>query len=230
MSGPIGLARRGAVAEAPISPARDQLAAAIRDLDAVVAELAAAQEPAARLSAVIAEAAELEAERIALRRADEQRLGAWLAGGGEGPRPEPSPATLALEQRLAGLADDAAAARAALPAAEQSFQRCAERTRALQRRRDEAAYQAAFDAARGCAEGYGAALTVALEREAVLQGLRHELLVAGNRSDGEPAALAAAAKVGDLIIQTKRNAGTPLNPEVGRRLLEALRTDAGATL
>src|SRR5277367_5233424 len=75
------------------------------------AELAAVQEPAIRLGAVIAEAARLEAEVAALRAGEDARLGAWLAGGSTDPRPEPSPATIAAENRLASLASDAIAAR-----------------------------------------------------------------------------------------------------------------------
>jgi hypothetical protein len=108
--------------EPPRSPARAQLAVAIAELARAGAELARAQEPAVRLSAVVAKAARLEAEISALRAADDTRLGAWLAEGGADPRPERAPATILAEKRCEVLAADAIAARTALPAAEQSFQ------------------------------------------------------------------------------------------------------------
>jgi hypothetical protein len=216
--------------EVTATPARAQLAIAVADLAVAGAELAAVQEPATRLSAVIAEAARLEAELAAFRATDDERLGLWLAGGGNDPRPEPVPATIAAEERLGGLSGDAAAARAALPAAEHAFRLRAARVRDLQRRRDELVCAAAIDAARGFAEKYRAALTLALEHEAVLHGLRDELMVRGNRSDAEPGAMAAAARIGELIAETRRSAAVRHNPEAGRRLLAALHSDPDAAL
>jgi len=241
MDGPTDLVRRPAQAaenssalqrdtEARRSPARGQLALAIADLARTRAELARAQESAARLGAVIAEAARLEAEIAALRAAEEARLGAWLAEGAADPRPEPDPATIAAGRRCEALAADAIAARAALPAAERSFQDCAAGVHATQRRRDAALCGAAIDAARGFAERYRAALTVALEHQAVLHGLREELLARGNRSDPEPGAMEAAARIGELIAETKRGASVRHNPTAARRLLAALLSDPDASI
>jgi hypothetical protein len=216
-------------AAASRSPECARLAAEIEELAAAATELAAAQEPATRLAAVIAEASGLEAELAGLRATDEQRLAAWLAAAGQDPRPGPSPATISAETRFATLARDAAAARVALPAAEQGFQRCAARVRELQRRRDEAVSAVAIGAARGFAEGYSAALTAALEQEAVLHGLRNELLLRGNRADAAPGALDAAARIGQLIAETKR-AAVRHNPHPARRLLAALVADPDARL
>ena len=235
MDGSIDFARPpvlGSAEEAAASrpPTRARLAAVIEELAAANAELAAAQEPATRLAAVIAEASQLKAELVALRANDEQRLGSWLAGSGHDPRPEPDPMTIAVETRLTVAASDAAAAGAALPAAEQQFQQCAERVRELQRRRDEAAYAVTIDAAAGFARDYGAALTAALQHEAVLHGLREALLQQGNRADASPGALEAAARVGELIAKTKR--ATAVHPRLGpgRQLLAALADDADANL
>jgi hypothetical protein len=217
-------------ADASRSPARAQLAMAIADLTAAGAELAAAQQPATRLGAVMAEAARVEAELAALRTADKERLGAWLAEGGNDPRPEPGAATIAAEKRIEACGSDAIAARAALPVAELAFRRCAERVRELQSRCDEMVCAAAIDAARGFAGKYRTALTLALEQEAVLQGLRDELLVRGNRPDGAPGASNAAARIGELIAETKRSAAVRHNPEAGRRFLAALHTDPNAAL
>ena len=217
-------------AEVQRSPARSELAMAILDLAHAGTELAAVQEPATRLVAVITEAARMEAEVAALRAGAEAQLGAWLAGSGADLRPEPGPATTAAEKRLAALSADAMAARAALPAAERSFQHCAERVREAQRRRDTALCGAAIEAASDFAQLYRASLTTALEHEAVLHGLREELLVRGNRPDAGPGALEAAARIGALIAQTKRDAAVCRHPEPGRRLLAALTSDCDAAL
>jgi hypothetical protein len=239
MDGPTDLARQAPAVknaipqhngEAARTPARTQLAVAIADLARAGAELAAVQEPAIRLGAVIAEAARLEAEVAALRAGEDARLGAWLAGGSTDPRPEPSPATIAAENRLASLASDAIAARAALPGTERLFQQRAERVREVQRQRDTALCGAAIEAARGFAPLYRASLTAALEHEAVLHGLRAELLTRGNRSDANPGAMDAAARIGELIVEIKRGAGVRRHPEPGRRLLAALASDPDAAL
>ena len=216
--------------DVPRSPARAELAAAIAELADAGAELAAVQEPASRLGSIIAETARLEAEIAALRAGDEARLGAWLGGGEIDRRPEPSPATTAAEKRLAALTADASAARAALPAVERSFQRCAERVRQVQRRRDAALYGAAIDAARGFVQFYRMSLTTALRHEAVLHSLREELVLRGNRSEAEPGAMDAAARIGELIAQTKRDAAVRRDPEAGGRLLAALASDPDAVL
>lgn len=240
MDGPIDIACRLAAAEDGFAeprqnidavpglstPARTQLALASADLARAAAELAAAQEPAARLAAVIAEAARVEAELTTLQAADEARLGIWLAGGGA----EPDPATVAAERRREALAADAIAARAALPAAERSFQHRAERVRELQRQRDLALCGAAIDVVRDFAQRYRAALTAALEHEAVLHGVRDELLVRANRPEDQAAALAAAARIGELIVETKRGVAVRHHPEAGRQLLAALASDPDATL
>jgi hypothetical protein len=217
------------VVEAQRSPARARLALAIAELARAGSELAEAQEPALRLGAVIAEAARREAEIATLRAADESRLGAWLAESGADPRPEPDPARIAAEERRAALAADVIAAGSALPGAERSFQHCAERVRESQRRRDAALCSAAVDAARSFAERYRAALTAALEHEGALRGLREELLARGNRSEPEPGAIDAAARIGELIADTKRGAAVHCNPETARRLLAALLSDPDAS-
>ncbi len=211
-------------------PVRARLAAAIEALSRRVAELTAAQQPAARLSAAIAEVSRVEAELAELRATDERRLGAWLATGGDEPRPELGRETVACEEQLAAIAGDAAAARAALPDAERAFQWCAARVRELQRSRDEAVSAAAIEAARDFAEEYRAALTAALEHEAVLYGLRDELLRSGNRADALPGAMEAAAGVSELIAKIKRSVAARHNPQPGRQLLAALVRDPDARL
>jgi hypothetical protein len=232
MGGLIDFARQPALApeNAVRSPARAQLADAIAALALAEAELAAAQEPAMRLAAIIAEASGQETQLAALTAAEERQLGSWLAGGGADPRPKPNPAITAAEQRNKTLSANAAAARTALPAAERSFQRCAARVRELQRRRDEAVCTAAVDAARDFAAQYRAALMTALEHESVLHSLRAELLRCGNRADRLPGALEAAAGISGVIDDSKRAAWVRHDPQAGQRLLAALLADPDAEL
>ncbi|MGH7048317.1 MAG: hypothetical protein ACREE2_18225 [Stellaceae bacterium] len=204
------------------SAARGELAAAIAEFEVAGAELAAAQQRAGRLDAVVAEWTRHETEQAALVTAERERLGAWLAGDAGAPRPEPGPATLAAAERREMLHRDAAAARLALPEAEQSFGRHAARVRALQSRRDAAICAAAVEAARHYAAIYRAALIAALEHEAVLYGLRSALLARGDQS--------AAARIGELIVEVKRGAAVRHNPQAGRQLLAALASDPKATL
>ena len=211
-------------------PGRARLAAESRVLAAATGAMEAAQQQATRLSAAIAEAGQLATELAALRAADAARLGAWLAENSGAPRPQPNPAIFEAESRLARFAEDAAAAHAALPAAEQVFQRCAETVRNRQRQRDDALCAAAVDAARTAAESYREVLIAALEHEARLRGLRYELLLWGNRAEAPAAALAAAAQIGDLISGTRRAAAVARNSTAGRDLIEALAADPDASL
>ncbi|HUC08846.1 MAG TPA: hypothetical protein VL985_00325 [Stellaceae bacterium] len=212
------------------SAVRSRLSAAIDELALAEAELAAVHEPASRLAAIIAEAARVGEESAALRVAEEHELGAWLAAGGCDPRPGPSAAAAAAAEHSAALASDAAAARTALPAAEQAFQCCAAKVRDVQRRRDEAVCAAATEAAREFAEEYRTALKTALGHEAVLHGLREELLRCGNRSNPLPGALEAAGHIGEVIAEAKRNASARHDGQPARRLLAALVVDPDARL
>ena len=110
------------------------------------------------------------------------------------------------------------------------FQRCAADVRELQRNRDEAVSAAAIEAAREFAEEYRAALAVALEHEAVLHGLRDELLRCGNRADALPGAMEGAARISQLIADTKRSVAVTHNPQAARKLLAALVSDPDARL
>ena len=165
-----------------------------------------------------------------MRAADIARLGGWLAASGDEPRPQPNPAILDAEHRLARLSEDAAAARAALPAAERAFRHCAETVQALQRQRDDAICAAAVEAARAVAESYRAALSAALAEEARLRGLRDEFAMWGNGANAPAGALSAAAQIGDLIAATKRAAAVERNPAAGRALIAALADDPDAGL
>lgn len=218
--------------EAPAlnSPAREVLRRVMTQLEATSRELDEAQKPAHRLSSAVAELEAAEHTLAELRSQDNAVLAAWLSDGAEGRRPEPSPATLDAERCIAQLNRDGAAARAALPAVEARCQALAERVRILHRERDEAAYGAAFDAARSFAHCWRAKLLGALRDEATLRSLHNELVTIGNHGDGVTAALRAAKAIADLINETKRSAAIPHDQESGRRLISTLMTDPTAAL
>jgi hypothetical protein len=212
------------------SPARARLGVAIAELAAAEAALGAAQEPATRLAAIVTAAAGSEAELAKLRAEEERRVGLWLAAGGRDVRPVPDPAIGAAEAHHAALAADAAAARAALPAAEAAYRHCAETVVNAQRRRDEALCAVAAEAADGFAREYRAALLTALRHEAVLHGLRAELLRRGNGSNTASGALEAAGRVAAVIAETKKSASVRHDLTTGGRLLAALMSDPDARL
>ncbi len=223
-------AQRGAIDAVPNSAARNALRRAVTKLEAASGELDEAQKPVHRLSSAVAEFEAAERELAELRGRDNAALAAWLAEGATGLRPEPSPATLDAERRIAQLNRDGAAARTALPAVEARSQALAEQVRTLHRERDEAAYRAAADAARVFAQRWRAKLVDALRDEATLRSLHNELVTIGNLGEGVTAALGAARAIADLINETRRSAAVPHDQESGRRLVAALMTDPSAAL
>lgn len=216
--------------DTPRSAVRARLALAIAELAEAAAKLAAAQEPASRLSVIVAEASSAQGELAALRAAQQRALGAWLANGGVEAQPEPEPALIAAEQHCLVLDAHANAARTALADSEQVFQRWAAKVRDLQYRRDEALCGVAVEAAKEFAANYREALIAALVHEAILLGLRAELLRWGNCADAVPGALQAAAGIAELIAMIKRGAAVPHDAQAAQRLLAALSTDPDAAL
>jgi hypothetical protein len=87
----------------PLSPVRAELAACIDQLAAAQREAEVAAGPANRLHQVVSQLAAAENELAELRAVDNQVLGEWLASGAENARPQPSPATLEAEKKLAQL-------------------------------------------------------------------------------------------------------------------------------
>src|SRR5215831_3041959 len=121
-----------------LTPARQELRRLGLALTEARAELDAASKPISRLQAAIDELASTEAELARERTADDVALADWLVAGAEAPRPQPSKATLAAEQRLAQASRDGAAARAALPDAQARAQEAAARARELADARQDA--------------------------------------------------------------------------------------------
>lgn len=216
----------------PLSGARAQLSRLIAQLAAARAHLEETQQPAQRLAAVVADLDAAERQLATLRAADADVLGAWLVNGGTTARPQPSPATLAAEQRLINLRQDAGAAQSALPAAESAVQRAVAVVQRLQHSHGRALLAAAVEAVEAyIRETYHPAMVRAVRLSAPLESLKAELMVRGSQGTApDPAARAAAMQI-DEIIRSSRDAATAEpDPGAGRRLLDALSKDAGAEI
>jgi hypothetical protein len=216
------------------SAARAHLAAAVVAVKTATAALTAAAEPTGRLSRLIAGHAAADAELARHRAEDDRHLGEWLAGGGEGRRPAPSLETLACERRVAGLARDAAAARAIIPTHEEAQQRAAQAVRRAQTERDGAVFEVAAECGLHFIETVlRERIREAMEAEALAVGLALALTEASYRNGGGPddtRPLTAAAPLNEAIRQERQAAQAVADVERGKRLLRALASDPNADL
>jgi hypothetical protein len=214
-----------------MSPAREELRRCIEQLVAARADLARAQEPAARLDRMLADLTNAESELAALRTEDERILGEWLAAGAAPPRPSVSDATLMAEQRVAQLSRDGGAARSALPELNAEVARCSEAVGAISHQHRSATWRAsAEEAARYAEEAWLPAMCAAVAASAPLESLKAELHSLGRGADPDPAALSAMAEVDRIIQETRAAAVAPSDPTAGPRLLAALAHNPGAEL
>jgi hypothetical protein len=221
---PVWLAR-SADADAPValSPARDQLRAAIAALALAQRDLEGATAPVRRLDSVLAEAERLNRELACSRDEDEAALGRWIALGGVGDRPQPCATTVATDVSLGELVPEIRAVASALPAARAAQEAAAERVRLAAAERDAALHAVTVEAATFAAGELTEALNRALTIEAKILSLREALSAQTN-------GLAAAEKINAAFRQAKAAAGVPRNADVGRRLLDLLSHDSTAAL
>src|SRR6516225_176221 len=101
---------------APLSAARQELAVLNAQLEAASQALAAANEPVARLYGLIGDVQRAEQDLIARRNRHDGEIGQWIASGCRGERPFADPDLVAAERTLGEAAENARAARSALPA------------------------------------------------------------------------------------------------------------------
>jgi hypothetical protein len=214
-----------------LSPARAELARAIDLVDEARREAEVAAGPARRLHEVVHKLEWAENELATLRGEDERGLAQWLIAGAEGPRPEPSPATLEAEQKYVEAARDGAAARNALPLAENVHQTAIRRLTAAGRQRQDAGFRAAVEAAEDYLAGpFTAALVTFLHCDTKVRSVEAALHAAGHGADPSPVALGCAAGLGEAIAAMRRSAGVPHDITTGPALLEVLMADPTATL
>jgi hypothetical protein len=218
----------------PEQPERDRLRNAIERVASLTKALTEASAPITRLSAITGALAAAEADLARCRAADDCRLGEWLVTGGEGARPEVSLATLEAERRVAGLARDGAAARAAMPALEASYQQAAAPIRAAQSERDAAVYAVAGEVGMFFVRTiFRQRIAELMATEAVAVGLVRALAEASPRNDGspdDPRPLAAAALITEALYREQQAGQAVAGIDRGRRLLRALASDSEAVL
>jgi hypothetical protein len=212
-------------ADAPIalSPARDRLRAAIAAFALAQRNLEGATASVRRLDAVLAEAEQLDRALARSRDQDEAALGRWIAQGGIGDRPQPSPTTLAADASLEELAPEVRAVASALPSARAAQAAAAERVGLAVAERDAALQTVAVEAATLAAGELTEALNRALTVEAKILSVRAAL-------GAQAAGLGAGEKISTVLRQAKAAAGVPRNSDVGWRLLDLLAHDPAATL
>jgi hypothetical protein len=200
------------------------------DLGQAQQQAAAARAPHDRLGAVISNFMAAERALEAAKAEDERILGEWLAEP-DGPRPGPSPRTLAAEARLAALAPDAAAARQAvdqyLP---QIRETQAAVTAAGDRHRELIAIAALAASDELIRDELMPRLNAVLETEARLRSVAQALRQRSLATPPWPAAGARSAQVIEALTQARKQAGVPLDHDSGERLLNALGTDPEAKL
>jgi hypothetical protein len=208
--------------------ARQALAATIKAVAEAERDAKHTAVPVNRLAPIIAGHDQAVAELEALRQADAVTLGAWLAEGSRGQRPEPSPATLAAEQHLAELIRDDAAAAAAMPEHRARAEAAAARVQSAIAQRDAAVRQVAMEAVKELVTGeLLPALRTTLACEALLLGVRDELREAGVPHDAGLTADAVVAAIrapglGRDTLAWRRLQDAFISPPAGALVAEAL--------
>lgn len=215
-----------AAAPARLSQPRAELLAASVSLAAAKVAANRAAEPVERLASLIRRDEALRAEIDRLREFDRSTLGSWLAAGSLGPRPAVSPEIAALTGELAP-PEEIEAARAALVSAEADHRQAIEALRPAAARREEVLYLAAVEATQELAGDLTEALNAALAIEARLRSVAEALR---QRGATDPAAIAPAGRVLEIVAGAKSGAGVPHDHATGADLLERLVRDATATL
>jgi hypothetical protein len=212
----------------PAQPERQALAGAIHMLKAATDAAEAARQPVDRLERAIAAAAAAEQELNRLYREDQGRVASWLVDGAKTARPQPLPALIEAEKRLAVVVRDASAAKEALPPLTDALNAAYSTVRTAQRRRDDAVYLAAGAVAQARLTKLTERIAAVLAVEAALDSVVTELQRLGHRSEADHLALGVAAQIREMVIAAKRSAGIAPDPRIGVALLQRLMVDPAA--
>ena len=219
-----------------LPPAKASLARAIAAVNRAQKEVEAAQQPvdklaSARAAATLLEAAALRSEIARLRAAHEAEINVWVDAGGDGERPAPPAELVPLERSLGAIAAAAREAEARFPSAHGDFLSAAERARNAMIEREQALWPATIEAADRTVGELERAITAVRFAEGRLLSLVSALHEAGARAGANGnGALAAAAKIKERAIATRRRDAPPIDPAHGRSLIERLRLDPFAEL
>jgi hypothetical protein len=222
------VARDDAPSAPELTTARHRLRQTIAAVDRARREAEAAAEQMHRLTDVIGEHMQLQAQLLALISRDQAARGEWIAGGRIGRDPGDAADTRALNDRIIAMQDELAAAKATLPAKEQVHRDVVSRLIAAQAERGAAIAVVAVELCADLASRFTASLNTALTVEAMIRSVLDALFERAAR--GEPGMGGAAERVVSIIRRAREEAGVPHDAESGRRLLDALCNDPGATL
>jgi len=206
-----------------LTGARAELAIINVQLAAANAALRRTQEPVTRLRRCIADADLAQRDLEAAQSTERGIVAAWLSGGMQGPRPEPSEPLLQCERRVAETARDAAAARQALPDHEAVVAEAAKLVSQLSTDRTKACVSSAIEAAKQfCADHLVPAIAAFRRAEHELRNLEDALTVAVHYG--------AAEQLREIINAAKSAAPPKPDVAVGTRFLAELLRDPMAEL
>jgi hypothetical protein len=149
---------------------------------------------------------------------DQAARGEWIAGGRIGRDPGDAADTHALNNKIGGMQDELAAAKATLPAKEQVHRDAVSRLQAAQAERASAVAEVAAEICADLASELTRHLNTALSVEARIRSVLEALTGTGP----------AAERIATIIRKAREEAGVPRDDESGRRLLDALCNDPGA--
>jgi hypothetical protein len=204
---------------APLRGARGELSRLNSLVEAASAELARCNEPVARLNALIGDVQRAEQDLVARRNRYDSEIGHWISSGCRGERPVADPDLVAAERTLGEAAENARAARNALPQRDAEAQAAAARVNQIARKRAEVLLLAALE----CVTRYAGEVFAPLCRQYIqaeyrMRCVEDALALQGNHG--------AADQVRQIIAATKWSVSPPAdNPAAGQGFISALQRD-----
>jgi hypothetical protein len=203
-----------------LSPARHRLRQSIAAVDRARRDSEAAAAQLNRLTDVIAEHDRLQAQLRELYQRDQAARGEWIAGGRVGRDPGDAEDTRVINDRIVGMGEELAAAKAVLAAKEELHRAAVARLQAASGERAAAVAEVAVEISAGLAGELTASLNTALAVEAKIRSILEVLTGTGP----------GAEKIAAILHRARNQAGVPHDLETGRRLLEALAENPEAKL
>ena len=187
----------------------------------------AAAEQLHRLTDVVSAHDQLHAQLHELMSRDQAARGEWIAGGRIGRDPGDAADTRALNNKILGMQDELAAAKATLPAKEKIHRDAVSRLQATQAERASAVVEVAVELCADRAGELRGHLNTALTVEGQIRSVLDAISERASRGEGTGT---AAERIAAIIRKAREDAGVPRDTESGRRLLDALCNDPGAKL
>ena len=220
------LAARDAAPDS-LTPARHRLRQTIAAVDRTRRDTEAAAEQLHRLTDVVSAHDQLHAQLHELMSRDQAARGEWIAGGRIGRDPGDAADTRALNNKILGMQDELAAAKATLPAKEKIHRDAVSRLQATQAERGAAIAEVAVELCADLASELTGHLNTALTVEAEIRSVLAAISERTSRGEGMGT---TAERIAAIIRKARGEAGVPRDDESGRRLLDSLCNDPGAKL